>query len=320
MSQYPERPFIYMGDYGCWSRYNLGSTNKYSVGTPFAWGETETKEEFTESNYKFYVNGNKQQQTKYCCKQEYWAGDGYFDGLTDLEREDDPATQAWGPYWITPNHSTFWLLCTGPGIIPLKADGYSDSEDGYVHTRALKLNLGGIWGTEVVLPAIYGDENGVKYWTSNNNGVTTTDRYNFNAIGYIIRQDNYEIISNQNYNKRYTAGYIRPYYVGPHATSLYIIADKTTISVGESITITGGVKGTNGFDYEYDKGYPEVAGIKWNTRNNENNYIRIEFNENQCTITGLAPGTAKVGISIITKLHYGSQLETYPTYKDITVV
>lgn len=97
-----------------WAIRNLGSESPIEFGDYFAWGETETKNKYDESNYKWMENG---QLTKYTFADgqtdKCWYRDGVFigDGLAELQPEDDAATVNWGNSWQMPSRVQFDELC-----------------------------------------------------------------------------------------------------------------------------------------------------------------------------------------------------------------
>ena len=226
-------PFISLGDAGVWSPYNFGAESKYDMGIPFAWGETETKDEFTEANYKFYKDGNKKQQIKYCVKPEYWAGDTeYPDGRTSLDFEDDPVRKAWGPNWRMPTANEMYLLSLS------SAGTYSYNDDRKVNGELVK---GAVhkWGALVMDPSIYipavqEDDEGVIYWTRDNYGYDEYDRNNYQAKSYVYRKgDLTRTYGDFKTAVRYAKGYIRPIYVGPYMNN-FSMESEVTIHVGET--------------------------------------------------------------------------------------
>ncbi len=66
-----------------------------------AWGETQTKSNYSQSSYKWMSNGKI---TKYCLTKDkdLWGGYGNPDGKTVLDLEDDPAHVKLGGKWRTP--------------------------------------------------------------------------------------------------------------------------------------------------------------------------------------------------------------------------
>jgi len=85
-----------------WATCNVGATDPADPGDLFAWGEIETKETFSWSNYK-YCEGTKNTLTKYCFSTDYWAGEGDPDKIGILESTDDAAIQLWGDDWCMPS-------------------------------------------------------------------------------------------------------------------------------------------------------------------------------------------------------------------------
>ena len=90
-----------------WATCNVGATKPEAYGDYFAWGETEPKEKYNWSNYKYCKDGNPEAITKYCPENQakYWGGEGTPDGKTEFKDygyEDDAARDNWGGSWRTP--------------------------------------------------------------------------------------------------------------------------------------------------------------------------------------------------------------------------
>ena len=129
-----------------WASCNVGATAPEEFGGYYAWGETEEKEDFSWSTYK-YCNGSYDSMTKYCTDSY----DGTIDNKTTLEPEDDVAHVQWGGSWRMPtkaeqdelrNNCTWnWTTLngvngyriTGPNgnSIFLPAAGYRDGSEVY---------------------------------------------------------------------------------------------------------------------------------------------------------------------------------------------
>ena len=75
-----------------WATCNVGAANPEEVGGFFAWGETETKSDYSYSTYKFSSSGSKGSYTKYSNN----------DNKTVLDPEDDVAHVKWGSNWRMP--------------------------------------------------------------------------------------------------------------------------------------------------------------------------------------------------------------------------
>jgi len=130
-----------------WATCNVGASSPEEYGDYFAWGETETKSEYT------YDNSLTLDKTL-----EYLKANGYIDDEGNLTPEHDAATANWGGTWRMPtkaeqqelrdNCTWIWTAqngvngykVTGPNgsCIFLPAAGYrygsslsSDGDDGY---------------------------------------------------------------------------------------------------------------------------------------------------------------------------------------------
>ena len=65
---------------------NVGANSPEEYGDYFAWGETESKDDYSWANYK-YCNGNANSMTKYCLELNH----GMVDDKEVLDLEDDAA-------------------------------------------------------------------------------------------------------------------------------------------------------------------------------------------------------------------------------------
>ena len=97
-----------------WSTKNIGATNGDTAeswyGNYYAWGETETKDNYSWSTYK-YANGSSKTITKYCNNAEY-GNEGFTDELTQLVPKDDVATKTKSA-WRMPTNEDFEELLAG---------------------------------------------------------------------------------------------------------------------------------------------------------------------------------------------------------------
>ena len=84
-----------------WATCNVGASSPEECGDYFAWGETEPKNNYSWSTYK-WCNGTSKTITKYCAQSEY-GYNGFVDTLTELLPEDDAATANWGSDWQMPS-------------------------------------------------------------------------------------------------------------------------------------------------------------------------------------------------------------------------
>ena len=99
-----------------WASCNVGATTPEGYGNYYAWGETETRDDYSWATYKHNNGVNSSDNiTKY---------GNNADTLTTLEPEDDAATAKWGSAWRMPTaaemdelleHCT-WTWTTQNGI------------------------------------------------------------------------------------------------------------------------------------------------------------------------------------------------------------
>jgi hypothetical protein len=105
-----------------WATCNVGADTPEGYGDYFAWGETQPKDNYKWSTYK-YCNGDYLYMTKYCT-QSGFGYNGFTDNLTTLLPEDDAATVNWGNGWRMPTQAewqelysnTTWTWTTQNGV------------------------------------------------------------------------------------------------------------------------------------------------------------------------------------------------------------
>ena len=91
-----------------WATCNVGANVPEEYGDYFAWGETQPKEIYNWSTYK-YCMGSDYTLTKYCTDPD-WGYNGFTDTLTTLLSEDDAATANWGDGWRMPTEEEWQEL------------------------------------------------------------------------------------------------------------------------------------------------------------------------------------------------------------------
>ena len=119
----PNHPYVDLGLSVKWATYNIGASSPEEYGDYFAWGETEPKDVYDWSTYK-WCNGSQNTLTKYCTKREY----GVVDNKTALELEDDAAYVNWGGEWRMPTQAELEELRTKCTWLPAKINGVSGRE------------------------------------------------------------------------------------------------------------------------------------------------------------------------------------------------
>ena len=85
-----------------WATCNVGANSPEEYGNYFAWGETEPKNDYSWSTYK-YCKGSSSTLTKYCAHSSW----GTVDNKTELEPSDDAATVNWGSGWQMPSYKQY---------------------------------------------------------------------------------------------------------------------------------------------------------------------------------------------------------------------
>ena len=109
-----------------WANMNIGASAPEECGGYYAWGETEEKNDYSWSTYK-WCNGRYNRQTKYCTSSSY----GTVDNKTVLDPEDDVAHVKWGGTWRMPTkaeqdelrNNCTWTWTTQNGVKGYKVTG-----------------------------------------------------------------------------------------------------------------------------------------------------------------------------------------------------
>ncbi len=81
-----------------WANCNVGANSPEEYGDYFAWGETQSKESYDWSTYKYGSGSDYDELTKYCAGINY----GTVDNKTVLDPSDDAAAVNWGSAWRMP--------------------------------------------------------------------------------------------------------------------------------------------------------------------------------------------------------------------------
>ena len=91
-----------------WANCNVGADNPEDYGDYFAWGETQPRDYYSWSTYR-YCHGTSGTLTKYCNNSSY-GYNGFIDNLTTLLAVDDAATANWGYEWRMPTQEEWQEL------------------------------------------------------------------------------------------------------------------------------------------------------------------------------------------------------------------
>ena len=166
-----------------WATCNIGADNPEDYGDYFAWGETEPKEVYSWTNYK-WCNGSYNTLTKYCSNSDYGA-DGFVDNKKQLDPEDDAAYVNWGSSWRMPTvaqlqelvENCTWQWTTLNGVQGQLAKGpngktlflpaasyYYDSTLSEDDITGDYWSLDGGFGTSYLAFDLYFESSGYVYW------------------------------------------------------------------------------------------------------------------------------------------------------------
>ena len=149
-----------------WATCNVGAEKPEDYGDYYAWGETETKTNYSWSTYK-YCNGSSSTLTKYCSESSY-GNNGFTDAKTTLDPEDDVAHVKWGGSWRMPTESEFSELynknnCTWTWTTQNSINGYlvTSKKSGFEGASIFLPAAGLCYDTTVEYVNYSGD-----YWSS----------------------------------------------------------------------------------------------------------------------------------------------------------
>lgn len=223
-----------------WATFNLGATQPEEYGNYYAWGETETKDTYSEENYKWYIY-SEGSLTKYNDNSSF----GSVDNKVVLEELDDVSHLKLGGNWRMPTESEWtellesctwtWTTLNGTSgrLVTSNIAGYTD--------RSIFLPAAGCWfgcdfDISLEWPGARGD-----YWSSSlyadDNSPTSAWAMGINSIGYGMEDIG-----------RFYGLSVRPVYDDPETVHVERVSlDHTSLDlfVGESYTILATVLPTN---------------------------------------------------------------------------
>ena len=151
-----EHEYVDLGLSVSWASFNVGSITEEDFGDYFAWGETEIKDDYSWSTYK-YSNGNSFSLTKY----NWSVNNGTVDNKSILDIDDDVAQSKWGGYWRMPTEDDLQELinnCDWEWITINGINGYKISS-----------KISGFENSHIFLP-VAGDKSGTSIYSENSDG------------------------------------------------------------------------------------------------------------------------------------------------------
>ncbi len=164
-----------------WADCNVGASTPEASGEYIAWGETEAKEYYDWSTYKYMQSGkskwnyiNKYQANDHQLDSSWYMDVKYYQGdkKTTLEAKDDVATQSWGSEWRIPTAAE-WEELYNNTTQTWTYDYEGTGVNGYILTSTKE----GHEGASIFLPAagrrdgrgLYSEGNDGYYWSSSLN-------------------------------------------------------------------------------------------------------------------------------------------------------
>ena len=205
--------YVEMGDGLKWATMNVGATKPEEYGDHFAWGETETKSDFSGGTYKWMQSGQSSSQyiTKYTFADGQtdgiWYDDETFKGdngdgvdhkdLASYDYADDAARQIWKGTWRIPTDAEWTTLRDEDNF---KWTWTFDYEGTGIAGMVVTSKVSGYVGNTIFLPAAgfqygnspYGAGSYGSYWSSSlYEGFSGRARYVYFNPGGVFRGDDY---------------------------------------------------------------------------------------------------------------------------------
>ena len=213
-----------------WASCNVGATTPEGYGYYFAWGETESKKDYSWTTYKYANVGERYHYkfTKYCTDAS--SGDnGFIDNKTVLEPEDDAATANWGDVWRMPTDTEWTELreqCTWT---------YTTLNGVYGYQVASKTN-----GNSIFLP-VAGFRNGTSLYLQGTRGYYSSSSLleNYSDNVWIVTFNHEEVYRHS--NNRNNGLSVRPVQdKQEEEVEPAYVAKPFTVADGKQITFSGG--------------------------------------------------------------------------------
>ena len=177
-----------------WASLNLGAFKPEGYGDYYAWGETKPKGSYLWENYK-WCKGTQYTLTKYCSNDDGY--NGFTDGKTVLDPEDDAARMSLGEEWRMPTSEEWLELMDNCNWTYTTQNG----ENGYLVTANN--------GNSIFLPSA-GNKDGLNYFsgTSGHYWSSSVDTFSPSALGCGFTSSRIF----KSYSYRYNGYTIRPVY------------------------------------------------------------------------------------------------------------
>ena len=253
-----------------WATMNVGATKLEDYGDHFAWGETEPKEYYEWSTYK-WCDGTYNSLTKYNVYSSY----GIVDDKTQLELLDDAANVNWGANWRLPTDEE-WTELREQCVWKWRT---WNGKKGYIVT--------GNNNKSIFLPAA-GYKDGYDYWDQSYYWSSSLDNLNvYNALSVHISADYVQRIT-ENRNYGFT---VRPV-LGETVVKITIptIATSVVTQITEMSAVAGGNVTSDGGVSVTERGV--VYSINQNPTTADNKILNGSgMGSFTCNLTSLQPNT-----------------------------
>jgi hypothetical protein len=148
-----------------WATVNVGAEMPYESGDYYAWGEMESKNNYSWSTYKL-CRGTSYTLKKYCFIESSGSM-GYTDEKKILDLEDDVANVTWGSVWRIPTADEFRELMDNTTWTWGKLNGvYGHKLTSNINGKSVFLPASGSYQDDVIFnKVLFNTDNGY-YWTS----------------------------------------------------------------------------------------------------------------------------------------------------------
>ena len=171
-----------------WATCNVGASSPEEDGDYFAWGETEPKDSYDVSNYKWCKwDGSYYRLTKYCT-DSFYGYNGFVDNKANLDPEDDAAYVNWGEKWRMPTYGQLNELLTKCTWTRTEQNGVNGRLVTGPNGNTLFLPYAGHFSYSTLL-----DQGTGEYWTrtlvSNDDPHYAIDMYFYSLKVYWTRTD-----------------------------------------------------------------------------------------------------------------------------------
>ena len=237
-----------------WATFNVGSSKPEERGYYYSWGETEMKNYYNESSYKWCNGSYYGDLTKY----NRYIECGKVDNKTNLDIEDDVANMKWGGNWRLP---------TGAEIEELRNKcNWSWTSINGINGYIVSSTIPGYTNNSIFLPAAGYNDNGLQidgfhgvYWSS------SLIEYTYDYSSKVIYFSSGEI--SPIHFRRYTGCTVRPVCQSESwlkNVSMTLNRSSITLLLDRSYSLTALVKHGNetiNSDISWSSSNPSVASV-----------------------------------------------------------